>query len=784
MTSENPIEAVRRYVALGWHIVPLHGLKDDLTCTCHEGAACGSKAGKHPYWSDWVNKATTDLRVLEPIWTVRPEMNVGVLCGRTSGIVVLDIDPRHDGAESLVAWCAQNYDGNRVPSTYLSRTGGGGWHIFFRYPSEGDLRGRKLPSRNWLPGVDVKSDGGQVVLPPSRHLSGATYAWDSESHLPALPPSLLDAITDDGVGGRAGGGGNDGTSWVERLTELLNGIPEGERDERLYREACALMRVMRGNSDEVLAIILTAAARCVPPFDEDHAKDKVRRARRFYEQEAAKERYAHEWKPEIGPTSPVTNPATLLERPLPSRDVPDGFALTDGGNADRLLAVWGGHVRYAVEGTWYVWDEHRWKRDNRSKTVEAMMWTTVRNIATKGVPELYAREDVPEDWVTALHKHWRASERTNAIKAGVEAASSREGVRSSETDFDQDPLVLNVGNGVMDLRTGGLLPHDPTFMLTKLAPVSYDPEATCPRWQEYLGRVVPDDAVRDFLQEAVGYTLTGLTGEKCFFVLHGRANTGKTIFIQTVVDMLGDYAVSVSKGVFLKQRFEGHPTELASVRGARMITNSNEIARGEQWNEGRIKTMTGGERMVARFMHQNEFQFVPECKLWLSTNHHPGTRDFSGGLATRLRIVPFEQVIPEVEQVPRPVMLERLAEERAGILNWALAGLARSEGRGGRLVLPAQVMMAVEEYIEDEDVFGQFVEQYLRRDETSFVSSRDVLESFRQWAVGEGHDLRYLTPGNVKLLGRELQRLGLTSVKVQGHRGWRAVCGYERVGWT
>jgi putative DNA primase/helicase len=399
--------------------------------------------------------------------------------------------------------------------------------------------------------------------------------------------------------------------------------------------------------------------------------------------------------------------------------------LTDAGNGERFARARGRTFRHVgAWGRWLFWDGRRWVPGEERARLEAV---EVARAIFGDSPRGKAGDDARK-WALK-------SEMRSRIEAMLALAGVQPGIVAMPEAFDRDPWLLSVENGTLDLGSGELREHRPEDMITKLAPVTYDPAARAPVFEEFLARVLPDAPVRDFVQRAVGYSVTGDISEHVLFFLHGRGSNGKSTLLEAIGRVLGsDYARPAAPGLLLASRHERHPTELADLRGARLVS-SIEATKGRAWDEERVKWVTGGDRLKARFMRGDFFGFEPTHKLWVAANDRPRVRGADNGIWRRLRLVPFRVEIPEGERDPH--LGEKLAAEAPGILAWAVRGCLarRREGLGA----PAAVRQASSDYREEEDRIGSFIE------ERCFTGERDVLtpiaalyKAYREWADANG----------------------------------------------
>ncbi len=406
------------------------------------------------------------------------------------------------------------------------------------------------------------------------------------------------------------------------------------------------------------------------------------------------------------------------------------YKLTDVGNAARLVDAYGQDFRYVANwGTWLVWDGRRWKRDGKGKIVEAAkavarnLW---REVASE--PDATRRKDLAR-WAGQ-------SEGANRIDAMVRLARSAPTVAIEPEELDSHPWLLNVANGTLDLefRKGGLRPHRREDLLTKLAPVVHDEDerASCPTWLRFLEQILPDRDVRTFVQDAVGYALVGVTTEHVLFFSYGTGANGKTTWAQTMLALFGDYGRQAEPDLLLANR-EAHPTGVADLVGARFVV-STEIDDGRRLAEATVKRLTGGDRLKARFMRQDFFEFEPTHTLFLVANHRPIVKGTDHAIWRRLRLIPFTVTIPPEDQDHN--LGEKLQSELPGILLWALVGCRRWQTSG--LSAPPAVMLATDSYRAEMDVLGSFLEENTVVMEGAYVAAADLYRAYQDWCEANG----------------------------------------------
>lgn len=248
----------------------------------------------------------------------------------------------------------------------------------------------------------------------------------------------------------------------------------------------------------------------------------------------------------------------------------------------------------------------------------------------------------------------------------VSLARSEPGVPVRPDELDQDPWLLNILNGTIDLRNGELGPHDPDHMITKLAPVGYDPTASCPLWLQFLDKIMDgNEGLIQFLKRAIGYSLTGIIREHVLFVCHGDGRNGKSTFLETILGLLGDYSRKAPPSLLMLKRGKAHPTERAMLYGSRFVP-AIESAEDNKFEEAIVKELTGGDTISARRMREDFWDFSPTHHLWLATNHKPVITGTDSGIWSRIALIPFSITIPEQER--DTTLAETLQAEWPGIL--------------------------------------------------------------------------------------------------------------------
>jgi len=440
------------------------------------------------------------------------------------------------------------------------------------------------------------------------------------------------------------------------------------------------------------------------------------------------------------------------------------FPLTDFGNAERFAAQHREKVRYCHSwGRWLVWSGEHWQVDEVG---------AIRQLAKETARSMYAEaaQTSDDDWRKRLARHARDCESAAKISSFLTLAQTEPGIAMRSGDFDKDPWLLTVINGTLDLRTGKLISHSRGHLITKLAPVNFSGTATCPLWLTFLDRVMGGSLeLISYLQKLTGYTLTGDTREKNLPVLYGIGDNGKTIFTATIGQMLGDYAQETPVDSLMIKRGEAIPNDIARLKGARLVTAS-EGERGQRLAESLIKRLTGGDKISARFLHQEWFEFTPEFKIWLSTNHKPVIRGSDNAIWNRIHLIPFEVFIPKAEQIPRTVLLERLRGEWPGILKWAVEGCILWQKEG--LDKPEEVERATDSYRCEMDILGGFIADCCILNPLAKCKIADLYGEYEKWCSENREE-----PVTKRTFSSILQERGLKQARVgaRADRGWQGI---------
>ena len=383
-------------------------------------------------------------------------------------------------------------------------------------------------------------------------------------------------------------------------------------------------------------------------------------------------------------------------------DIPKNhYDQTDSGNAQRLRDKYKGNVRYSYNRKrWMYWTGKVWRFDETGE---------IKKLADVIVDDL-KREAFEEEEEKAQEQKMRFANKTansNGKCNMITEAQHLDGIPVLMDELDSYSDYLNVQNGVVNLRNGELIPHDPNFMMSKICNTEYDNKSgKIPKlWLKFLDDVTNGDKeLQKYLQKCVGYSLTGSVKEQCAFFLYGIGNNGKSTFIETVADMLGDYASNAQpETIMMKRNDSGANSDIARLKSARMVS-TEEPTEGVRLNEGLVKQLTGGGKVTCRFLFGDEFEYSPEFKIWIATNHKPVIRGTDVGIWRRIRLIPFEVNIEK----PDKQLKYKMREEMPQIMKWAVEGcmMYRAEG----LEPPESVKKSTEEYKAEMDLLATFME--------------------------------------------------------------------------
>jgi len=407
------------------------------------------------------------------------------------------------------------------------------------------------------------------------------------------------------------------------------------------------------------------------------------------------------------------------------------FNRTDAGNGEHFARLYGERIRFDHRrGRWLLWAGQWWREDDHGAVRRlAKEAARVRYQAAPEIDDLRGRASEARFAI--------ASENRQRLEAMLMAARSEPPIADAGNQWNADPWLLGVANGVVDLRTGALRPGETGDRITYHSAIAFDPDAVCPRWERFLDEIFEgDQALVGFIERAVGYSLAGDTREQCLFTCHGSGSNGKSTFLKVLRDLAGDYGANTPFSTFELHSRSAIPNDLAALAGRRLVTAS-ETAEGTRLNEARLKALTGGDEITARFLHGEFFSFVPVAKFWLAVNHKPRVSDDSHGFWRRVRLIPFLRRFTEDGDQDLPTKLEA---ELPGILAWAVRGALAWQAEGLRP--PAAVTLATATYRDESDPLADFLATCTVEGPAYAVAAAVAFRAYGTWADDQGMGTR------------------------------------------
>ncbi|WP_405489113.1 phage/plasmid primase, P4 family [Streptomyces sp. NBC_00096] len=408
----------------------------------------------------------------------------------------------------------------------------------------------------------------------------------------------------------------------------------------------------------------------------------------------------------------------------------------DIGNAERLVDHYGAEVRFTVDAEqWVTYEEGRWSFKGGAtrvwqrviRTIDALP-TTEATTYSKIAPVGPKGEELPSPREKFLQ--WAGSQRMRAKLAAMrEIAQGHPALHCFMNDFDRHEMLLNVGNGVVDLRTGKLLDHDPGLFLMQQSPIHFEQGAKAPMWEQFLASVMPDEERRAYLARVVGYTLTGSTEEQVMFIHHGDGQNGKGVFMRVVTEIFGDYAQSVPRSTLMAKQNEGIPNDVARMMGKRLLSTT-ETSAGKRLDDELVKQLTGEDTVSARFLNKEFFDFRPVGKIHLVTNYLP-TVGGGHGIARRLQDIGWDVIVPPEKRIKK-YDEKILAAESSGVLNWAIQGCLDWQKNG--LAVPAAVREKTKEHLAKSEPLLMWLDEYTRPAEpTTYTETGTLFANYKRW---------------------------------------------------
>lgn len=756
------LEAALSYAERGWHIFPImRGTKGQDA----SGASTHLLTNGH-------TGASNNPRVIREWWTRWPDANIGLYLA-ASGLVAIDVD-------SYKADCGWSgfVRGCEMPQTLVQRSARGGTHYIFSARSDARFAGQLCP------GVEIKHRG-YILLEPS-DFEGARYrfetddepapvpGWVPEKTPPANPASRRVEVSQTE---EIGHGFQSGCkARVAEVEDLLSWIDPDANGYDVWLEVLQALHDHFGGSVEGLRLAESWS------FQGDKFKpgEVASKWEGFQvgggvtlKSIAKRARSAGADLSEIA----RRHRSNHFQARHPPGNFRDGFDLSHDALALELgKKSWDHDARYvALWGKWLFWTGTHWQQDEtlaylsrtrsflRKKAEEVCAW------AESKATVLDARGDKNE--ARKIQSWARDQARSLGSSATVAAVSglarANTGSATTHEVFDANRFIVGTPEGTVDLRTGDLRRAQRDDMISRRLACAPAARGVRPRlWLRFLEEIFEqDDAVIGFLQRAAGYALTGSVAEHKLLFLHGSGRNGKSVFMNTLLDIWGDYGRRVAATTFLNSTTERHPTDIAGLHGARLAIAS-ELPRGKTWDEAIIKDLTGGDRMTARFMRQDFFDFDPQMTLMIAGNTQPSFKGVDEAIRSRVVLVPFAVTIPPERRDGS--LPDRLRAEHPAILRWCIDGAMAWQERG--LDVPASIAAASAAYFDEEDTVGQFLRDETVCDPIGFVASDDLIIRFNFWCEQQG-----LGRWTKRSLIKELRQRGFEDARTTSKRGLRGL---------
>jgi putative DNA primase/helicase len=773
--------AALEYAALGWTSFPAPvGTKKS-----HKKGERG--ADKKLIGARW--DATSDPDKIRSDRRTFGRSNIGVPTGPANGFFVVDADTIAGGhaANGIAALADLEAKHGTLPVTLTARSPSGSMHYYFKYP----LHMRVGGSRSKIaPGVDICGDKNMVIVPPSVKGSGAyewlnpgvaiadAPTWFLDLIIEAAKPKVL-SIREQAVAlikipenafVRAGKTSGDlperrragwHASVFQAEVDRVANAATGERNAVLFQATANLGGYILGGADftpDDVRTAMVAASKRNGSFDDDGEQQIDMTIESGLQSDRTRREvpdFTDNSKPHTDNVVRLVAPA-LEDAPAGADDEPPAVSDTEFALADDFIAMYQADLRYVAKfGKWQVWHGTGWKEDETVRVFDLARRVCRRAAANK-------------DKAVA-----KAISKARTVAAVETLARSHPSVAATVDQWDMHPMKFNVSSGTIDLTSGVVMPHNRLDYITKLAACDVAPVGTPhPLWSDFLATMTDGNAdLIAFLQRYMGYCLTGLTSEHRFVFGHGGGANGKGTFINTFVNIFGDYATISNTETFTESHNERHTTEIAKLRGARLVV-AQEVEEGKQWNETRIKAVTGGDKLTARFMRQDDFEFFPQFKLFMMGNNQPTLRNVDEAMRRRLMLVAFTVTIPEAKRDHD--LPHKLEAEWPAILRWAVDGCLAWQELG--LAPPAAVKAATNEYFAEQDTFSMWLDDACNiavGDGDMTERSADLYDSWSKFAATAGVSKTSATSFSLKMATKGFVKCTIGSAKHRGFKGVR-----------
>ena len=423
------------------------------------------------------------------------------------------------------------------------------------------------------------------------------------------------------------------------------------------------------------------------------------------------------------------------------------FNDADVGNARLFVKQHRNKLKYCQSlGGWFIWSGKHWRADPDDQ-IMAYAIETADSLKEESAK---ATDDAA---FAAAARRYLSAHRKQGLRAMIELA--RHELAVSADVFDRDAFALNCSNGTLDLRTGRLRKHDPADLITKLNEIDYDSKASGARWETFLAEVLPDKALRAYVQRAIGYSLTADQREQCFFIAVGSGANGKGVFFKTIRAAIGPYGTSARPELLIRKHYENTNNEdLACLRGQRLVEVS-ETGIAHELNEEQVKNLTGEDQIKASLKYQSLRESAPTHTIWLQTNTKPKIHGTDPAIWRRPRVIIFPmRFLTAIEhrtliainatlaatlRILDASLRDALRSELQGVLAWAVKGAVLWWNKGAPdLRAPNVVRDALEAYRSDEDRLGRFIDECCERDATATTPLKRIYLIYRSWVLEKG----------------------------------------------
>jgi putative DNA primase/helicase len=678
-------------------------------------------------------------------WQTNPHHNVGVVTGEISDLVVLDADD-----DAAVNWIQEN-----IPATSWVVITGRGMQFGFRHPGTTVRNRAKIDGMN----LDLRGDGGYVAMPPSRHKTGAQYAWAParkapQEDMPVFDEGWLPEQQTPEVSFLPTGQVEKNSAYKRAQKWMAKRDPAVEGsggDHHTYITACNLVRDFGLPLHSALELMLDWNKSCQPPWSMQDLTAKLQSALRSGKAPIGSKPSQQKTRPNADLSEWTQHYNTKISTDYPENDY---------GNAQRFALRFKHIIRYCYdESAWFVWNGKQWRADDSGAAMRL----------AKTIPEFIHKEAHKldgSDEQKHRHRHASRTGAANKLSAMLALSASEPDIPALVDDFDQEPMVINTPSGIVNLENGKLEKHQPDRMLNQMTDSEYDKDAKCPTWERFVSEIFKGnkDLMR-YMQQLAGYSLTGSINEHIFIYCYGGGRNGKSTFINTLIKIFGDYAASAPPNLLISKRNDPHPTELAFLRKIRLALGG-EVKPGERLDEGKLKHLTGGEKITARTMRKDFTQFTPTHTLWLAGNMKLKIYATDIGMWERIKLIPFQATFTGNQ---RDVTLpERLLEEAPGILAWAVRGAIDWHKSG--FTEPDIVTKATLQYKQDENLFAQWLTEKTEKEAHGTTPHKELRQDYVNWC--DDNSIKH--PHSTRAFTNAMREAGFERSK-GGTRNWRGI---------